>query len=193
MAFSTESLCERYLRSPAARAFAPSLEADRRRTLRGWHLPPTLYRCILTDSRIPSLAGLHVEGAPLVFARTARMREHSQCRAGPRLRAEIRLATSSVLSRPAVDAAHRALEPTPRMNHSPTRSRGGLLRRDVVPGLSPGRDHGIELLWCLSLSRATDAQAHRAPARPSDAASSKDTPTIEPRHLKPPEPQEHRV
>lgn len=41
VAFSIDSRCDRYLRSQAARAFAKSRSADRRRTLRGWHLPPT--------------------------------------------------------------------------------------------------------------------------------------------------------
>lgn len=65
-AFSTESPYERYLRSQPARACAQGRMADRRRTLRGWHLPPPNYRCIPTGSRILSLADLHVEGAPLV-------------------------------------------------------------------------------------------------------------------------------
>jgi hypothetical protein len=56
VAFSIDSRCDRYLRSQAARAFAQSRSADRRRTLRGWHLPPTQNRCILTNSRIPRLS-----------------------------------------------------------------------------------------------------------------------------------------
>jgi hypothetical protein len=72
VAFSTESLCERYLRDQAAerpREADDGRMADRRRTLRGWHLPPTHNRCIPTDSQILSLAELHVEGAPLEPAR----------------------------------------------------------------------------------------------------------------------------
>jgi hypothetical protein len=78
VAFSTESLCERYLRGQAARACAQSRLADRRRTLRGWHLPPTQNRCIPTDSRIPSLAEFHVEGAPLALPDQNETRECSQ-------------------------------------------------------------------------------------------------------------------
>jgi hypothetical protein len=129
--------------------------ANRRRTLRGWHLPPTQNRCIPTDSQILSLAGLHVEGAPLVGARVRAIARSA--RTGPRTRAEIRLATFPVLSRSAVDAAFRALEPTPREVDNRARSRVRMLREDVVPGLSPRRDHGIGLLWCLPLTRATDA------------------------------------
>lgn len=49
-----------------AQRFLGAERASRRRTLRGWHLPPPNNRCILTGSRIPRLAELHVESAPQV-------------------------------------------------------------------------------------------------------------------------------
>jgi hypothetical protein len=158
-ALSTESLCARYLRSQAAGAFARSRMADRRRTLRGWHLPSTtgpLHTHGLADSQPRRISRRE---------RAARLRPGSNdCsldRPGPRSRAKIRHtrgATLPVLSRSAVDAAFQASEPTPRnhRNHG-SLARRRMLRRDVVPGLSPRRDHGVGLLWCLPLSRATGA------------------------------------
>jgi len=134
-AFSIDSHCDRYLRSQAARAFAQSRSADRRRTPRGWHLPPTHNHCIPTDSRIPRLSENRLATFPAWV--------------------EVRL------------TPHPELRSRSHAIHTGCRSRGRVLRRDVAPGLSPRHDHGIELLWCLPLTRTTDAGSASA-ADPTD-------------------------
>lgn len=186
VAFSIDSRCDRYLRSQAARACAKSRSADRRRTLRGWHLPPTQNRCIPTNSRTPSLAELHVEGAPLVWLDHAKHVNARNGRAGLRTWAEIRLATFTVLGRSAVDAAFRASEPIPRNSHRLPLSRAGAASRCrawIVPGARPRNRTPL-----MPTALANDRCGERIGRRPNrtERPRQRDAPRTGPRHLKPP-------
>lgn len=189
---------DRWLRSPSTRAAIATFGARlpvlaqraARRTVGGrcvaWHLPPTQNRCIPTNSRTPSLAESHVEGAPLVWLDQAKHVNARNGRAGLRTWAEIRLATFTVLGRSAVDAAFRASEPIPRNSHRLPLSRAGAASRCrawIVPGARPRNRTPL-----MPTALANDRCGERIGRRPNrtERPRQRDAPRTGPRHLKPP-------
>lgn len=161
---------------PGCPCLRKSRSADRRRTLRGWHLPSTRNRCIPTNSRIPSLAGLHVEGAPLVWPGHAKHVNARNDRAGPRTWAEIRLATYPVLGRSAVDAASRASEPTPRNSHRLPLSRAGAASRCRAWIVPKGTTTESNSSGAYRSHERPMRGAHRPPTQPMRSGLVKGTP-----------------
>lgn len=168
VAFSTDSHCDRYLRSQAARACARAA----RRTVGG--------RRVVGICHPPKTAAYpQTRGFPASTDCTSRARRSSGAtngRAGPRTWAEIRLATFPVLGRSAVDAAYRASEPTPRNSHRLPLSRAGAASRCrdwIVP-----RDATTESNSSGAYrSRERPMRgAHRPPTQPNGATSSKGRP-----------------
>jgi hypothetical protein len=156
--------------------FEAPKRASRRRTPRGWHLPPPTTAADSLARGFPD--------SPNCTSR-ARLRWPTLQRMGSSLRsrAVIRLATFIVLGRHAVDAANRASKPAPRtITTGATSSRGGwadaayeITNRIVPGGVTRSRTSLVSLLRTTRGAHCPSTRNANAPRQRNTEIPNHDT------------------